>query len=116
MDELTLSSGSCLPSNPMGCMVLSPCCCHSALNPASASLHVAVLVVLLQMLQYEITRKQLLEKQQKKIEALEARADELQKQKVEHEKQWAAAQRERELQKVSLIMATTGRCPGSTCN
>jgi hypothetical protein len=52
------------------------------------------------MLQYEITRKQLLEKQQKKIEALEARAAELQKQKVEHEKAWAAAQRERELQKV----------------
>jgi alpha-galactosidase/6-phospho-beta-glucosidase family protein len=52
------------------------------------------------MLQYEITRKQLLEKQQKKIEALEARAAELQKQKVEHEKAWASAQRERELQKV----------------
>lgn len=54
----------------------------------------------LQMLQYEITRKHLLEKQQKKIEALEARAAELKKQKVEHEKAWAAAQRERELQKV----------------
>jgi hypothetical protein len=52
------------------------------------------------MLQYEITRKQLLEKQQSKIEALEARAAELQAQKVEHEKAWAAAQRERELQKV----------------
>ncbi|WIA18967.1 hypothetical protein OEZ85_003636 [Tetradesmus obliquus] len=54
-----------------------------------------------QMLQYEITRKQLLEKQQKKIEALEARAAELKKQKVEHEKAWAAAQRERELQKLA---------------
>jgi hypothetical protein len=56
-----------------------------------------------QMLQYEITRKQLLEKQQKKIEALEARAAELQKQKVEHEKAWASAQRERELQKVRSV-------------
>eukprot|EP00879_Flechtneria_rotunda_P017625 GHRR01018475.1.p1 GENE.GHRR01018475.1~~GHRR01018475.1.p1 ORF type:complete len:368 (+),score=150.24 GHRR01018475.1:315-1418(+) len=54
-----------------------------------------------QMLQYEITRKQLLEKQQKKIEALEARAAELQKQKLEHEKEWAGAQRERELQKLA---------------
>jgi hypothetical protein len=54
------------------------------------------------MLQYEITRKQLLEKQQKKIDALEARAAELRKQKAEHEKAWAAAQRERELQKVNM--------------
>lgn len=52
------------------------------------------------MLQYEITRKQLLEKQQNKIEALEARAAELAAQKVEAERSWAAAQRERELQKV----------------
>ncbi|KAF8064553.1 AVT1D [Scenedesmus sp. PABB004] len=54
-----------------------------------------------QMLQYEITRKALLEKQQKKIDALEARAAELQRQKAEHEKAWAAAQRERELQKLA---------------
>lgn len=54
-----------------------------------------------QMLQYEISRKQLLEKQQKKIEALEARAAELQRQKAEHEKAWATAQRERELQKLA---------------
>lgn len=54
-----------------------------------------------QMLQYEIARKQLLEKQQKKIDALEARAAELQRQKVEHEKAWASAQRERELQKLA---------------
>jgi alpha-galactosidase/6-phospho-beta-glucosidase family protein len=59
------------------------------------------------MLQYEITRKQLLEKQQTKIQALEARAAELQKQKVEHEKAWAAAQRERELQKVGRLAALT---------
>lgn len=52
------------------------------------------------MLQYEVTRKQLLDKQEKKIEAMEARAEELQRQKVEHERQWAAAQRERELAKV----------------
>jgi hypothetical protein len=66
------------------------------------------------MLQYEIARKQLLEKQQKKIEVLEARAAELQKQKVEHEKAWAAAQRERELQKVCggrpVLHAVCGCC------
>jgi TolA-binding protein len=52
------------------------------------------------MLQYEVTRKQLLDKQQQKIDAMEARAAELRGQKAEREKQWAAAQRERELQKV----------------
>jgi hypothetical protein len=52
------------------------------------------------MLQYEVTRKQLLDKQQRKIEAMEARAAELQRAKAEHERQWAAAQRERELAKV----------------
>jgi hypothetical protein len=52
------------------------------------------------MLQYEVTRKQLLDKQQKKIEAMEARAAQLQRQKVEHEREWAAAVRERELAKV----------------
>lgn len=52
------------------------------------------------MLQYEVTRKQLLDKQQTKIEAMEARAAELRRQKAEHERQWAAAQRERELAKV----------------
>lgn len=63
-----------------------------------------------QMLQYEITRKQLLEKQQKKIDALEARAGELQKQKVEHEKAWASAQRERELQKVRCMICRLVWC------
>lgn len=52
------------------------------------------------MLQYEVTRKQLLDKQQKKIEAMEARAAELRRQKAEHGRQWAVAQRERELAKV----------------
>jgi hypothetical protein len=52
------------------------------------------------MLQYEVTRKQLLDKQQVKIEAMEARAAELQRQKVEHERQWAVSVRERELAKV----------------
>jgi hypothetical protein len=62
------------------------------------------------MLQYEITRKQLLEKQQKKIDALEARAAELRKQKAEHEKAWAAAQRERELQKVGFAAQSPTAC------
>lgn len=52
------------------------------------------------MLQYEVTRKALLDKQQKKIDAMEARAAELRQQKLEREKQWAVAQRARELQKV----------------
>ena len=52
------------------------------------------------MLQYEVTRKQLLDKQEKKIDAMEARAAELRRQKAEHERQWASAQRERELAKV----------------
>lgn len=56
------------------------------------------------MLQYEVARKQLLDKQQKKIEAMEARAAELQAEKAEHERQWAVAQRERELQKVYTLL------------
>lgn len=56
-----------------------------------------------QMLQYEVTRKQLLDKQQTKIDAMEARAAELRRQKAEHEKQWAVAQRERELAKVCAV-------------
>ena len=51
------------------------------------------------MLQYEVTRKQLLDKQEKKIEAMEARAVELRAQKADHERAWAVAQRERELAK-----------------
>ncbi|KAI8468905.1 MAG: hypothetical protein J3K34DRAFT_425560 [Monoraphidium minutum] len=53
------------------------------------------------MLQYEVTRKQLLDRQQKKIDAMEARAAELRATKAEHERQWAAAQRERELAKLA---------------
>ena len=53
-----------------------------------------------QMLQYEVARKALLDKQTAKISVMEARAAELRKQKAEHERAWAAAQRERELAKV----------------
>ena len=57
----------------------------------------------MQMLQYEVTRKQLLDKQQQKIDAMEERAAELRAQKAEREKSWAVAQRERELQKVQGV-------------
>lgn len=52
-----------------------------------------------QMIQYEIQRKELLDKQQKKIDAMERRAAELARQKAEHEAEWATQQRERELMK-----------------
>jgi len=59
-----------------------------------------------QMLQYEVTRKQLLDKQEKKIEAMEARAAELQRLKAEHEREWAVAVRERELAKVRAVVVS----------
>ena len=53
-----------------------------------------------QMLMYEVTRKELLDKQQRKIDAMEARAAELARQKAENEKLWTQKQHELELQKV----------------
>lgn len=50
-------------------------------------------VAALQLVQYEVTRKTLLDKQQRKIDTMEARAAELQRQKAVHEKEWAAQQR-----------------------
>jgi len=45
------------------------------------------------MVQYEVTRKQLLDKQQRKIDAMELRAVELRRQKEAKERAWAEAQR-----------------------
>jgi hypothetical protein len=67
------------------------------------------------MLQYEVTRKALLDKQQKKIDAMEARAAELRQQKLEREKQWAVAQRARELQKVPGAGQWAGMCCAVLC-
>lgn len=52
-----------------------------------------------QMLQHETQRKELLDKQQKKIDALEAKTQELARQKQEHDREWLAKQREIELQR-----------------
>lgn len=52
-----------------------------------------------QMLAYEAQRKELLDKQQKKIDVLDARTREMERQKQEHDKEWLARQREFELQK-----------------
>ncbi len=48
----------------------------------------------------QITRKELLDKQQRKIDELERRARELAKQKAENEAAWITKQRELELQKL----------------
>lgn len=52
-----------------------------------------------QMIQYEAQKKEMFDKQQKKIESMERRAAELQRQKMENDLMWATQQRERELQK-----------------
>ncbi len=54
---------------------------------------VCIFTSCLQLMQYEVTRKQLLEKQQRKIEVMEERAEALRQARVEHEKQWAVDQR-----------------------
>ncbi|KAG2442802.1 hypothetical protein HXX76_002881 [Chlamydomonas incerta] len=54
-----------------------------------------------QMLQHESQRKELLNKQQQKVDALEARAAELARQKAEHDREWLAKQRELELARVA---------------
>ena len=51
------------------------------------------------MVQYEITRKELLDRQQKKVDEMEHRAAELVRQKAENDAQWMAKQRDIELQK-----------------
>ena len=55
-----------------------------------------------QMVQYEVTRKELLDKQQRKIDELERRAKVLEKQKAENEVAWIEKQREFELVKVCV--------------
>jgi hypothetical protein len=57
-----------------------------------------------QMMQYEVTRKELLDKQQRKIDVMEARAQELLRQKAESEKLWTQKQHELELQKVGCLV------------
>lgn len=52
-----------------------------------------------QMIQFEVQRKELQEKQQKKVDEMERRAQELVRQKLESDVAWAARQREFELQK-----------------
>ena len=52
------------------------------------------------MVQYEVNRKELLDKQQRKIDELERRAKALEKQKAENEAAWIEKQREFELVKV----------------
>jgi len=54
-----------------------------------------------QMVQYEITRKELLEKQQKRVEEQERRAMEQARLKIQHEAARMAKQREIELQKMA---------------
>ena len=56
-----------------------------------------------QMVQYEVTRKELMDKQQRKIDELERRAKALEKQKAENEAAWIEKQREFELTKVTVI-------------
>jgi len=53
-----------------------------------------------QMVQYEVTRKELMDKQQRKIDELERRAKALEKQKAENEAAWIEKQREFELTKL----------------
>jgi hypothetical protein len=52
------------------------------------------------MVQYEVTRKELLDKQQRKLDELERRAQDLARQKAENEVAWIERQRDVELQKV----------------
>ena len=56
------------------------------------------------MVQYEVTRKELLDKQQRKIDELERRAKVLEKQKAENEVAWIEKQREFELVKVCFCV------------
>ncbi|MEW5303604.1 MAG: hypothetical protein WDW36_006280 [Sanguina aurantia] len=53
-----------------------------------------------QMLQYEVTRKGLLEKQQRKVEQMDRRAAELQRHKAGNDAAWAKRQQELELTKM----------------
>mmetsp|Transcript_36136 Transcript_36136/g.80419 ORF Transcript_36136/g.80419 Transcript_36136/m.80419 type:complete len:530 (-) Transcript_36136:827-2416(-) len=53
-----------------------------------------------QMVAYEISRKELLDKQQKKVDELDKRAQQLVRMKQENDAAWAARQREFELQKM----------------
>lgn len=52
-----------------------------------------------QMVQHEVARKELLDKQQRRVDEMEKRAEDLQRQKQENETQRMAKQREIELQK-----------------
>lgn len=54
----------------------------------------------LQLIQHEIRRKELLDKQQRKIDELERRAQDMVRQKEENEAAWITKQREIELQKL----------------
>ncbi|EFJ52201.1 hypothetical protein VOLCADRAFT_87118 [Volvox carteri f. nagariensis] len=53
-----------------------------------------------QMIAHEAARKELADKQQRKVDALEARAAEMARQKAEHDKEWMVRQRELELQRL----------------
>ena len=53
-----------------------------------------------QMIQHELRRKELLDKQQRKIDELDRRAADMVKQKEENEAAWITKQREIELQKL----------------
>ena len=63
------------------------------------------------MVQYEVSRKELLDKQQRKIDELERRAKALEKQKAENEAAWIEKQREFELTKVCAL--TVKNCQSS---
>ncbi|GLI68915.1 hypothetical protein VaNZ11_013335 [Volvox africanus] len=53
-----------------------------------------------QMIAHEAARKELADKQQRKVDALEARAAEMARQKAEHDREWMVRQRELELQRL----------------
>lgn len=57
-------------------------------------------LVPLQMVQYEVTRKELLEKQQRKVDEMDKRAAELQRHKAENDAAWVKRQQEFELTKM----------------
>lgn len=58
------------------------------------------LIAVQQMIGHETQRQQMMERQQKNIEASEARAKELRRKKAQQDALWRAQQRDRELQKV----------------